>query len=74
MATKFADFSPLAQRVWAAPTVTAKTEIVLEMIDACRSSHAKKATFRRDIVGLSAARLDRFASDLCLVDVDRVIR
>lgn len=74
MATKLADFSDFATRVWGAPTAAAKTEIVLEMINACRSNDVKKATFRRQIVGMSPARLDRFASDMMLVDNDRRIK
>jgi len=75
MATKLGDFSEFAQRVWAANHIGDKTMIIVEMIDACRSSAEKKSSLKRDLMKMNSLdRLDRFAADMMLRDTDKRIR
>ena len=74
MAAALADFSNFACLVWAARDRDKKLEIVKEMIEACRSTVEKKRTFHREVQNMTPARLDRFASDVMLVDNNKVIR
>lgn len=74
MATKFNDFSLLAQAVWAEKTMDTKLPFIYQMIDQCVSSAAKKAGFKRDADLMNCNRLDRFASDLMLRDTDKRIK
>lgn len=68
------DFSELAQEVWRTHSVLSKLATINKMILECRSSDEKKAKFARDARAMNAAKLDKFAADLMLVDTDKAIR
>ena len=68
------DLGTQAQLVWRAPDLESKKILLNEMVSLF--THKSKQThFRKIIEGETrTTRLDKLASDLCLVDTDKVIK